>query len=112
PEVNVELVELLELAAKQRASDIFFKAGVPPALRLPGRIAPTDYPALDGEEVRQLPYSIMSPQQIARFEQRHEADLAFTREGLARFRANVYQQRGNTGMVLRLIPLDLPSLDD
>jgi twitching motility protein PilT len=110
--VDVELDELMELAAKQRASDIFLKAGVPPALRVHGRIAPTDYPVLDGEEVRQVAYSIMTPQQIARFEQRHEADLAFTREGLARFRANVYQQRGNIGMVLRLIPLELPSLDE
>jgi len=108
----VELGELLELAARQRASDLFFKAGAPPSLRLHGRIAPTEYPVLSGEEVRQLAYSIMSPQQIARFEQRHEGDLAFTREGLARFRANVYQQRGNVGMVLRLIPLDLPSLDE
>jgi twitching motility protein PilT len=112
PEATVELDDLLELAARQRASDLFFKAGVPPSLRLHGRIAPTDLPPLNGEEVRQLAYSIMTPQQIARFEQRHEADLAFTREGVARFRANVYQQRGHTGMVLRLIPLDLPSLDD
>src|SRR5438034_1863588 len=100
------------MAARQRASDIFLKEGVPPSLRLHGIIAPTQLPPLNGEEVRQLAYSIMTPQQIARFEQRHELDLAFTREGLARFRANVYQQRGHVGMVLRLIPLELPSLDD
>jgi twitching motility protein PilT len=110
--VKVELGDLLELAARQRASDIFLKEGVPPALRLHGRIAQTDLRPLTGEDVRQLAYSIMTPQQIARFEQRHEADLAFTREGIARFRANVYQQKGNVGMVLRLIPLDLPNLDD
>jgi twitching motility protein PilT len=108
----VELGDLLELAAHQRASDIFLKEGTPPALRLHGRIAPTELPPLSGEDVRQLAYSIMTPQQIARFEQRHEADLAFTRAGIARFRANVYQQKGNVGMVLRLIPLDLPHLDD
>ena len=77
----MELGDLLELAANQRASDLFLKAGVAPALRVHGRIAPTEFPALNGEEVRQLAYSIMTPQQIARFEQRHEADLAFTREG-------------------------------
>ena len=108
----MELGELLEMAARQRASDIFLKEGVPPSLRLHGRIAPTNFPVLSGDDVRQLAYSIMTPHQIARFEQRHEADLAFTREGIARFRANVYQQKGNVGMVLRLIPLDLPSLDD
>jgi len=88
-----------------RASDIFLKEGVPPSLRLHGRVAPTDCPVLSGDDVRQLAYSIMTPQQIARFEQRHELDLAFTREGLARFRANCYLQKGSMGMVLRLIPL-------
>jgi twitching motility protein PilT len=108
----VELGDLLELAVRQRASDLFLKEGAPPSLRLHGRISPTEYPVLSGEEVRQLAYSIMTPQQIARFEQRHESDLAFSRPGLARFRANVYQQKGNVGMVLRIIPLDLPTLDE
>ena len=53
--VHVELGELLELAARQRASDIFLKAGVPPALRLHGRIAPTDYPCWRGRKSGSLP---------------------------------------------------------
>jgi twitching motility protein PilT len=54
----------------------------------------------------------MTQEQIARFERRHELDLAFTIEGVARFRANIYQQRGTMGMVLRLIPLDIYSLEE
>jgi twitching motility protein PilT len=108
----MELNDLLHLAAEQNASDLFLKAGVPPALRLNGRISPLPHEPLTPEEVRDLAYGIMTKQQIARFEQRHELDLAFTREGVARFRANVYQQRGSMGVVLRVIPLALPSLDD
>jgi twitching motility protein PilT len=108
----MELESLLYLAAERKASDLFLKENTPPALRIDGRIAPTEHPALDAETVRTLAYSIMTPQQIARFEQRHELDLAFTRPGIARFRANIYQQRGSVGAVLRLIPLDMPSLDD
>jgi twitching motility protein PilT len=53
----------------------------------------------------------MSHDQIGRFERRHELDLAFTLEGIARFRANVYQQRGSMGVVLRVIPLKIYTLD-
>ena len=53
----------------------------------------------------------MSHEQIGRFERRHELDLAFTIEGVARFRANVYQQRGTLGVVLRVIPLDIYTLE-
>jgi twitching motility protein PilT len=108
----MELNDLLHQAAEQNASDLFLKAGVPPAFRLNGRISPLPLPPLTPDEVRDLAYGIMNKQQIARFEQRHELDLAFTLEGVARFRANVYQQRGSIGTVLRVIPLAMPTLDD
>src|SRR5438270_7485902 len=108
----MELETLLYLAAERKASDLFLKENAPPALRIHGRVSPTEYPPLNADTVRKLAYSMMTPQQIARFEQRHELDLAFTRPGIARFRANIYQQRGSVGAVLRLIPLDLPALDE
>jgi twitching motility protein PilT len=108
----MELVELAKYAAEQKASDLFLKADAPPTLRVNGKITPTDFPVLTSEEVRDLAYSMMNHNQIARFEHRHELDLAFTIEGVARFRANVYQQRGTVGAVLRLIPLQIQSLDE
>jgi len=108
----MDLVEVLKTAAEQRASDIFFKENAPPVLRVHGKVAPTDLPSLTAEEVRQLIYSVMTHDQIGRFEHRHELDLAFTMEGVARFRANIYQQRGSMGMVLRLIPLSIYSLEE
>ena len=108
----MELNGLLELASEQKASDIFLKEAAPPTLRVNGKILPTDLPKLTNETVRELAYSVMTHDQIGRFELRHELDLAFTVESIARFRANIYQQRGSIGIVLRLIPLDIYTLEE
>ncbi|MEN6519812.1 MAG: type IV pilus twitching motility protein PilT [Armatimonadota bacterium] len=107
----MDLRELAKLAADRRASDLFIKVGSPPALRVDGKIAMTELPKLTDAETRELAYGVMSHEQIGRFERRHEMDLAFTIDGVARFRANVYQQRGTIGMVLRVIPLDIYTLE-
>jgi twitching motility protein PilT len=108
----VDLTAVLTVGVEQRASDIFIKAGVPPALRVNGKITIMDLPVLQPSDTQDLAYSIMSNEQIGRFERRHELDLAFTLEGLARFRANMYQQRGTVGMVLRIVPLKMWSLEE
>lgn len=108
----MDLRDLMKLAAEQKASDLFLKEGAPPALRVDGKVTPLDFPPLSAEDVRDFAYSVMNHNQIARFEHRHEQDLAFTVEGVARFRANVYQQRGSMGIVLRLIPLSIYTLDE
>jgi len=108
----MDLKEMAQKAASVKASDIFLKVGSPPMMRVDGKISTLDdYPALTSEESESLAYSIMTHEQIGRFERRHELDLAFTIEGVARFRANVYQQRGTIGLVLRVIPLDIYSLE-
>jgi twitching motility protein PilT len=107
----MELKELATQAAERRASDLFLKEDAPPTLRIDGRVVTTDLPVLTAADTRELAYSIMSHDQIGRFERRHELDLAFTLEGIARFRANVYQQRGSMGVVLRVIPLKIYTLD-
>jgi twitching motility protein PilT len=106
-----ELDEVMIRGHELRASDIFFKDGSPPVFRIHGKISRSDFPPLNGEEIRRLAYSLMSPQQIQRFEQRRELDLGFSRP-FSRFRGNVYQQKGTVGFVLRLIPLTMPHLDE
>jgi len=107
----LELEELLREAAKKKGSDLFIKANSPPAMRINGRIAFTDHGVLSADDCRTLAYSIMTHEQIGRFEHRHELDLAFTIEGITRIRANIYQQRGAMGMVCRLIPLKIYTLE-
>lgn len=108
----MDLTAILNHAAGMNASDVFLKVGTAPTLRVHGRITQMDLPELSADEVRDYAHSIMKPDQISRFDHRHELDLAFTIEGVSRFRANIYQQRGTMGMVLRLIPLTISSVDD
>jgi twitching motility protein PilT len=104
--------DLIKLAAEKKGSDVFIKAGSPPAMRIHGRITILgDMPVLAAEDTRRLAYSIMSHEQIGRFEHRHELDLAFELEGMTRVRANIYQQRGSMGLVCRLVPLKILSLE-
>jgi twitching motility protein PilT len=107
----IELEALLREAAKKRASDLFIKAECPPVMRINGKVAFTEYPQLTADDCRTLAYSIMTHEQIGRFEHRHELDLAFTIEGVTRIRANIYQQRGAMGLVCRLIPLKIYTLE-
>ena len=108
----MDLREMAEKAAQVKASDIFLKVGSRPMMRLNGNVENLDtYPELVAEDTESLAYSIMSHDQIGRFERKHELDLAFTIEGLARFRANIYKQRGTIGLVLRIIPLEVYTLE-
>ena len=108
---TLQVDEVLLRAHELRCSDVFFKDAVPPVYRLHGKITRSDYETLNGEEIRRLAYSLMTPQQIQRFEQRKEMDLGFSRP-FSRFRGNVYMQKGSVGMVIRLIPLTMPHLDE
>jgi twitching motility protein PilT len=108
----MDLRELIHLGAEKKASDVFIKEGSPPMMRIHGRIDTTEgYDKLTADDTRRLAYSVMTHEQIGRFEHRHELDLAFTIEGVTRVRANIYQQRGTMGMVCRLIPLKIYSLE-
>ncbi len=107
----LEVHELLKVAAQKKASDVFIKANSPPAMRISGRINVTDGPPLTPDDCRTLAYSVMTHEQIGRFEHRHELDIAFEVEGVCRIRCNIHQQRGSMGMVLRLIPLKIFTLE-
>jgi len=108
----MELEQLCRFAVDSQASDLFIKAETPPALRVHGRIVPTDLPALTADDTKRLAHSIMSEQQIEAFEGYHELDLAFTLADVARFRCNVYVQRGSYALVLRIVPLEIKQIDE
>lgn len=106
-----DLHDLLKLAAQKKASDVFLKADCPPTFRIGGFVRQQDMAVLTPEDTQGLAYSIMTHEQIGRFEHRHELDLGFEIEGVCRIRANVYMQRGSIGLVCRLIPLRIFSLE-
>jgi twitching motility protein PilT len=108
----MELEQLCRFAVESKASDLFIKSGSPPSLRVHGRIVPTDLPMLTDEDTERLAKSVMTENQTEAFQQYHELDLAFTVTGVARFRCNIYMQRGGYAMVLRIVPLEILSIED
>ncbi len=103
--------ELLEDMVARNASDLHITAGLPPQFRIDGIMTPSQYPAMTGDDTRRLAYSILNDEQKKRFENEHELDFSFGVQGLSRFRANVFQQRGVTAMALRQIPYQIHTFE-
>jgi twitching motility protein PilT len=108
----MELNEILQVALKGGASDIHLKAGLPPMFRVDGSLVPLkDGRRLPPEDIARMAFSIMSELQKERFKNTNEVDLAYGVPGLGRFRVNVFQQRGTIGVVLRVIPFRIQSIE-
>jgi twitching motility protein PilT len=108
----VSLRELLEEMARKKASDLHLTAGVPPQLRIDGRILATSHAVLTPEDTSRLAYSILTEDQKKRFESTKELDLSFGIQGLSRFRANVFLQRGVVSVAIRQIPYQVPTFEE
>jgi len=107
----VTLRQLLEDMVSRNASDLHITAGVPPEFRVDGAITPSEYDVLTPELTVQLAYSVMSDEQRKRFETTKELDFSFGIKGLARYRANVFLQRGVVSMVVRQIPFEILAME-
>ncbi|HWN80775.1 MAG TPA: twitching motility protein PilT, partial [Candidatus Udaeobacter sp.] len=102
---TISLRDLLEIMVKRGASDLHLTAGVPPMVRLDGDLSPvSQYAPLDASDTQRLSYSVLSEEQRKKFENTRELDISFGIKGVARFRANVFMQRGVVSMAVRQIP--------
>ena len=101
---KLSMEALLRMVVEQGATDLHLSANLPPHLRLDDRLVGIDYPPLSGSDVRELAYSLLSPEKVERFERWKELDFAFSVEGLARFRANYFVQQGYLGVAIRMLP--------
>lgn len=103
--MSLKIDDLLRAAYQAGASDLHIKAGSQPFMRTGGELKPiTDAPRLAQEDTLDMAFSMMSNRQKQRFKEISEVDIAYGVPGLGRFRANIFQQRGTVGMVLRVIP--------
>ena len=108
----MELNDILKIALKGGASDIHLKSGLPPMFRVDGALVPLkNGERLMPEEIQGMAHAIMNPVQKARFEETREVDLAYGIPGLGRFRVNAFQQRGTVGIVFRVIPFGVKSIE-
>ena len=105
------LVDLLTALIQAKGSDLHLTAGSPPLLRVNGSLRQMSLPRLQPHSVRELVFSLLTPELIAQFEFQLELDFSFGLGGLARFRMNVFQQRSSVGAIFRYIPKEVPSLD-
>ena len=105
--------DLLRIAMERKASDLHMKVGNYPHIRIDGELVPlTDQPRISAEDMLNMTFSMMSNRQKQKFKENAELDLAYGVAGLGRYRGNVFQQRGNVGVVLRVIPTKIRSLDE
>jgi twitching motility protein PilT len=109
----ISIDDLLRRAVENRASDLHLKVGNHPYLRVDGLLnAITDVPRITPEEMLSMAFSMMTNRQKQKFKETAELDMAYGVAGLGRFRVNVFQQRGNVGMVLRVIPTKIRTLEE
>ena len=103
--------EFLKIAIERDASDLHFKAGNNPMIRIHGTLTPlTGYPRMAAADCEELANQMMTEAQRKRLADDHEIDMAYSIPGLGRFRCNVFHQRGAVGMVLRVIPTQIKSI--
>ena len=103
--------DLLRLMVSRGGSDLFITGEFPPAIKVDGKLTKVSPQPLTSTHTLTLARSIMSDRQIADFERTKECNFAISPAGIGRFRANAFIQQGKVGMVLRTIPLTLPTID-
>lgn len=108
----MDVKQLLEFMVKQSISDIHLKAFAAPLIRLNGHlVVASDQPPLTAVLVKQLAYDLMNDMHRERFEKDGELDFAYELDKVSRFRVNVYKQKNTLALSLRVIPLELRSLE-
>jgi twitching motility protein PilT len=109
----VHINDLLAIAVHSGASDLHLKVGSYPMMRVNGTlVVVTEEKRLDREDTEEMANAIFSVDHLDKFRKAQEVDLAYSVAGLGRFRCNVFQQRGTVGLVLRVIPTRIKTIDE
>ena len=109
----MDINELLKKAHSLEASDLHIKVGSPPILRIYGELTPLSSERKIGhEDATKIALSVMTPGQTETFKKKNDIDLAYSVPGLGRFRCNIFMQRGTVGLVFRVIPMLIPTIDE
>jgi len=109
----LDINDLLKQSAAYDASDLHVKVGNPPVIRVDGQLHPVpNTRRITQEDVMKMGFSVMNDAQKEKFKRSSEIDIAYSVPGLGRFRVNLFQQRGTIGMVFRLIPVKILTLEE
>ncbi|MFV8784082.1 PilT/PilU family type 4a pilus ATPase [Microbulbifer sp. SA54] len=107
----MEIERLLQLVSEKGASDLFITAGVPPSIKLHGKVVPVSTTPLTPEKARELVVGIMNERQKREFVEQKELNFAISVRNVGRFRVSAFFQRNLVGMVLRRIETKIPTID-
>src|SRR5213595_3702172 len=110
--MTVTLHQLLKTLVDQEGTDLHITTNSPPQVRIDGRLVPMQLPPMTASETKTVVYSVLTDNQKHRFEENLELDFSFGVKGLARFRANVFNQRGAVAAVFRAIPYEIKSFEE
>jgi twitching motility protein PilT len=108
---GVSLSELLKKMLEMNGSDLHISTNTPPRIRVHGKLRPLDMPPLNAVDTKSLAYSVLTDAQKHRFEENLELDFSFGLKNLARFRGNLFNQRGAVGAVFRTIPWEIKTFE-
>ena len=109
---SIDFTSFLKLMAHKKASDLFVTAGIPPSMKVHGKISPITQNPLTPQQSRDLVLNVMSPSQREEFEKTHECQFAIGVSGVGRFRVSCFYQRNQVGMVLRRIETKIPTIEE
>lgn len=109
----MDINELLKASITNNASDLHIKVGSHPIMRVTGELVPlTSENRISQQDAMKIAFSVMSPGQRESFKEKNELDLAYSVPGLGRFRCNAFIQRGTIGLVFRVIPMRIPTIEE
>ncbi|MFC3152022.1 PilT/PilU family type 4a pilus ATPase [Litoribrevibacter euphylliae] len=108
----MEIEKLLKYVVENEASDLFISAGIPPSVKLNGKLTPLTKNPLSPEETRQTVLGVMTETQRKEFKEQRECNFAISARGIGRFRVSAFYQRNLVGMVLRRIETQIPTIED
>jgi twitching motility protein PilT len=112
PKKKLDIKKLLKSVLAFESSDLHLVVGSEPQIRIDKELRPLNLPVLDAQEVEEMAYSLIEDKQKKVFEEENELDFSFELQGIGRFRANYYRTIHGIGCAFRMIPIEVPTLDE
>ncbi len=110
--MKLDMTSLFKTVVAHNASDLHMVMNSEPQVRIDGRLVPLNLPKFSGEEIQEICYSLLTEKQKMAFEENLELDFSFTVPNVGRFRANYYRTLDNVAAAFRIIPTEIPTIDD
>ena len=109
--MDLKQLLLFKFMADRQASDMYLSAGAPVLMKIEGEALPLNNQILDAETVKEIAYSLMTPEEIRVFETEHEMNFGYLAKNTGKFRINVFRQRGEVALVARFVRDRIPSIE-